>query len=228
MAEKALRAMLNKALKIEVEIDSLTRTQRNWVTVALTGKDEVIAQRYLENLWGKVCDIGELEENQLRRGKIVDLGKVGYGIYVDIGVVNGEGEPIDALIPIHQLRKQLGVKGSLSVNQISKHLGLMDNFPLDIRITGINMENGEIEGKLTNSQAREIGRGKHRFYVCGETRRKIKNAIDRTGNSGNIVRIRRLGLLENEVQCPKQVDPHDIIRDIGPVVNADMAVCRGL
>ena len=194
----------------------------------MEGPDEEIAEKYLESRYGKVCRIQELEEEEIRRGKIIDLGKVGYGIYVDIGVVDSYGKPVDALLPAFSLRKHLGVKGSISVRQMSKSLGLMDSFPLDIRLNKIDRRKSEIEARLTNSQARRLGRGRNRFYVCGETRRKIKNAVQRSGNSSKVVRVKRLGLLESEVQCSKDVDPHEILREIGPMINAQMSVPKGL
>jgi hypothetical protein len=227
-AKKGLAKILDESLEIDAKVVSVSRAARDWATVSIEGPDEEIAEKYLETQYGRVSGMGDLEEGEIRRGKIVDLVKIGYGIYVDIGVVDSGDRPVDALVPSFSLKKHLGVKGIMSVKQIAHLLGLMDYFPLDIRIFQVDKEKGEIEARLTNSQARRLRRGRNRFHVCGETRRKIKNAIQKTGNSEKVVRIRRLGLLECEVQCSKDVNPHDILREIGPMLNAQMAVPRGL
>jgi len=227
-AKRSLREMLDRSLKVGVEVVSVGIGERGWATVSLEGEDEIVAERYVEEHWGRTCDLSELHEGDIRRGKIVDLGNVGYGIYVDVGVFDEGDSPVDVLLPAYSLKKHLGVRGSISVKALAGRLGLLENFPLDTRIFKIDEVKLEVEGRLTNSQARRIGRGRHRFYVCGETRRKIKYAIQKTGNAERVVRTKRLGLLETEVQCSKDSDPYEIIRQIGPMLNADIAVCGGL
>ncbi|MBW2059850.1 MAG: DUF2110 family protein [Deltaproteobacteria bacterium] len=227
-AKRSLMKILDDLLEIDARVTSVSTTTRQWAKITLEGPDEEAAEKYLESQYGRTCTLREIGEGDIRRGKITDLGRIGYGVYVDIGVLDGEGRPIDALLPSFALRKQMGVKGSISVRRLSKSLGLTDYLPLDIRILKIDREKEEIEARLTNAQARHLGRGRHRFYVCGETRRKIKNALQRTGNSPKIVRIRRLGLLESEVQCSKEVDPLELVRQIGPLINAQITVPRGL
>jgi hypothetical protein len=65
------------------------------------------------------------------RGRIVDSGKVGYGLYVDIGV--SSPEIVDALIPLHTLRKQLVEDKKLSIHKIIEAFCLYDNLPLKVK-----------------------------------------------------------------------------------------------
>ena len=220
--------MLGDLMDLDVRITSISRATRDWATVSLEGPDEVVAERYLESVIGRVTFLDGIDEGDVRKGKVVDLGKVGYGIYVDVGVVVEGDRPVDALIPIFSLKKHLGIRGSVSIKRMSQRLGIIDYLPMDVRIFKVDRGRGEIEGRLTNSQARRIGRGRNRIYVVGETRRKIKNAIQRSGNSGHVVRVKRLGLLESEVQCSKDVDPREIVRAIGPMINASMSIPMGL
>lgn len=227
-AKRSLEEMLGNLIEVDAKVTSVSRGPRGWAVVSLEGSEEEVAAKYIESIHGTLSTLAELGEGDIRRGKIVDLGRVGYGIYVDIGVVDPRGEPVDALVPTFSLKKHLGIKGAMSIRRMSNLLGLMDNFPLDVRIFKVDRERLRVEARLTNAQARRLKHGRHRFYVCGETRRKIKNAIQRTGNSSHVVRVKRLGLLENEVQCSKDIDPHDILRDIGPIINAQMSVPQGL
>ena len=227
-AKASLAEILGDLMDLDVRIISISRSTREWATVSLEGPDEEVAERYLESVIGRVTSLDGIEEGDVRKGRVVDLGKVGYGIYVDVGVVGESDGPVDALIPIFSLKKHLGIRGPASINRISQRLGVIDYLPMDVRIFKVDRKRGEIEGRLTNSQARRLGRGRNRIYIVGETRRKIKNAIQRSGNSGHVVRVKRLGLLENEVQCSKDVDPHEIVRAIGPIINASMSVPMGL
>jgi len=227
-AKKSLAEMLEEMLDLDARIVSITISNRDWATISLEGTEEAVAQKYLESVIGEVTTLDHIEEGDIRKGKVVDLGKVGYGIYVDVGIVDLEDKPVDALIPVFSLKKHLGIRGPMSIGRISKRLGIMDYLPLDVRIFKIDKVKGEIEGRLTNAQARRLSRGKNRIYAVGETRRKIKNAIQRSGNSGHVVRVKRLGLLENEIQCSKEADPHEVLHAIGPMINASMAVPMGL
>jgi len=227
-AKASLAEMLGDLMDLDVRITSISRATRDWATVSLEGPDEVVAERYLESVIGRVTFLDGIDHGDVRKGKVVDLGKVGYGIYVDVGVVVEGDRPVDALIPIFSLKKHLGIRGSVSIKRMSQRLGIIDYLPMDVRIFKVDRGRGEIEGRLTNSQARRIGRGRNRIYVVGETRRKIKNAIQRSGNSGHVVRVKRLGLLESEVQCSKDVDPREIVRAIGPMINASMSIPMGL
>ena len=227
-AKSSLSEMLEELMDLDVRVVSISRGPRNWATVSIEGPEEEVAEKYLESVMGRVTTIDGVQEGEIRRGKVVDLGKVGYGIYVDVGVVDLEDEPVDALIPAFSLKKHLGIRGALSIKRMSQKLGIMENLPLDVRVFKIRRREAEIEGRLTNAQARRLGRGRNRIYVVGETRRKIKNAIQRSGNSGHVVRVKRLGLLESEIQCSKEVDPHDVLRAIGPMINASMAIPMGL
>ncbi len=220
--------MLDDLIELDARVVRISGTSRDWARVSLEGPEEETTARYLESILGRVSAIEDVRVGDIRRGKIVDLKKVGYGIYVDIGVIDSKDDPVDALVPVFSLKKHLGVKGTLSIKRMSDLLGLMENLPLDVRIFRVDRKKARLEGRLTNSQARRLRRGRNRFYVCGETRRKIKNVIQRTGHSGHIVRVKRLGLLENEVQCSKDVDPRDVLRDIGPMINAEMSAPRGL
>ena len=226
-AKASLQRMLKDILEMDIVIPSISPSERNWVKITLDGPDEEAAARYLEERFGALTEITELQEGEVRRGKIIDLGKVGYGLYVDVGVTR-EGDFVDALVPVFSLRRALQAGRGFSVRRISRHLGLLENLPLEVRITSVEGEKGEIAAELTHEQARWLVRKTNRFYVCGETRRRIKNALSETGNSGRVVRIRRLGLLESEVQCMPGINPYSIIRQVGPLLDAAISVPRGL
>jgi len=227
-AKASLAKMVEELLELDASVASVSRDKRDWAAIGLEGPDEEVAAKYIGSRLGTVTGLDELVEGQIRRGKIIDLGKVGYGIYVDVGAFDSSGSPVDALIPAFSLKRSLGVEGSIGVKRIVGLLGLMDYLPMDTRIVKVDLARSEILGRLTVSQARRLERRQNRFYVCGETRGRIKNAIERTGNTDKILRVKRLGLLECEVDCRKGVNPHDLLRQVGPMLNAQVTVPRGL
>ncbi len=227
-ARVSLAEMLEEILELDVRVVSVVRGKREWAEIVLEGPDEEVAAKYLESRLGTTSTMDGVGEASIRRGKIVDLGKVGYGVYVDLGIFDQNGSPVDALLPAFSLKKHLGIRGPMSVRHLSRRLGLMDYLPLNVGVVAVDRAKHEIQIRLTNSQARHLSSRTSRFYACGETRRKIKNALQRTGNSSKVVRVKRLGLLECEVQCSKDADPHEILRAIGPMINAQVTVPRGL
>ncbi len=227
-AKASLARMVNELLELDATVAFVSKGAREWATIGLEGPDEEVAAKYVASRLGTVARLEELAEGQIRRGKIIDIGKVGYGIYVDVGAFDSSGSPVDALIPAFSLKRSLGVQGNIGVKRIASLLGLMDYLPLNTRIVKVDLGASEIMGRLTVAQARHLERRGNRFYVCGETRGRIKNAIERTGNTARILRVKRLGLLECEVECRKGVKPQEVLRQIGPMLNAKVTVPRGL
>ena len=90
---------------LNVTITSIVLDDDEFVTIALEGKDEVAASNYIASIFGESKKLGEVKEGDIVKGYICSSGKVGFGIFVDIGIKNPY--QIDVLIPLFILRKQL-------------------------------------------------------------------------------------------------------------------------
>lgn len=217
-AIKAFRHIIASLLKyLNVKILKLERVERNWIKVVLNGEDAEAAKNYLAKEFHTPALINQLENGDTIKGKLVDVEKYGYGVYVDIGIVSPR--PKDALIPLYILRKQLANGHIVSTRQIVKKYAFMDNLPLEIKIRDIDEDFETIEAELSENQIRRykewIRQGLDRILVCGATRQTVRKAIIKSGHLRDILSIQRLGLLEHAIVCKPGTTAQGLIAEIG-------------
>jgi hypothetical protein len=125
---------------LEVQFNILGKTFENWIQVEVIGSDVPVVTRYLDLKFGLApISLENLNLFNEIRGKIVDAGRVGYGLYVDVGV--SSPRHIDVLLPLHVLRSQLADGKKLSVTNIVEAFALYDNRPLTIQVTPLDKSN---------------------------------------------------------------------------------------
>jgi hypothetical protein len=204
--------------KLNVRLDTVEVADRGWLNIELSGEDEAVAANYLEKRFGsaKIC-MEEIDVPTTVRGKIVSSGRVGYGIYVDIGI--NSSEPVDALIPLDRLRAQLTDGKKLSVKQIITLYCLHDNFPIEVLLSKVDLGKREIEAELSEGQRRTflewVGLEFDRVIVLGLDYENIDCAIQRARVGRYILEIDALGLMEHALVCKLGVDAPGIITKVG-------------
>ncbi|HDZ35492.1 MAG TPA: DUF2110 family protein, partial [Thermococcus sp.] len=97
-----------KALLGDLEVEwKLSAVKKNWVKVSITGEDEEISANLVREEFGEVpYKLSAVKEGETYRGRFIDLGKVGYGAYIDIGIFRPR--PKDALLPLYYLKETFG------------------------------------------------------------------------------------------------------------------------
>ncbi len=203
---------------LDVEISSVECNEKDWVKVVLAGEDEEVVVSYLEKGFGLTqSTIGNVPVGGNLRGKIVDSGSVGYGLYVDLGVVDPKN--IDALIPLHELRTQLAGGRKTPLREIIHTFCLFDNLTLEVAPTKVDRERPLIEARLSNSQLsvfEDWGElNLERIVVIGATSRQVKNSVVRAGHKRDVLRIEDLGLLESSVICKLGTHARGLIPKLG-------------
>ena len=214
--KKAVKS-LSSGLRLKSEI--LNVSERGFVQLSVNGEDEEVALNYIRDKFG--IAIQTLDEKSIGAdtvGRIIDSGRVGYGLYVDLGVTAGEYS--DALIPLRTLRDQLIGGENKSIRELIKAYALYDDLPLSIKISGINPEKGEITAKLADRQRRTYRRwlksGLERVIATGTFHEEVKKALAKTGHSRDIIRIDSLGLLEHVIVCKSGTEAPGLIAALGP------------
>lgn len=216
---KQTLTQLTAGLNVNVKIES--KDERDWIRIHISGEDEAVTLKYLDREFGLApVSIQNLHVGAVIRGKVIDSGQVGYGLYIDIGISSPELR--DALLPLYKMRAQLAEGRKLPANQIIKKLCLFDNFPLKVRVTSVNSETNKIEVELTKNQLSMFNRwikSKLDYVIAlGATRAHIKKALTKTRHLRDVLQIQHLGLLEHAIQCkPKTYSP-GIIAKIGPLL----------
>jgi len=154
--------------------------------------------------------------NKEYRGSLIDVGKVGFGLYVDCAILNPRA---DVLINLHSLRKDLCRAKERSLREIIDAYDLIDNFPMCVKITNIDLIKGKLQGELTarslNFFKKILDENIEGVFLSGETKGQFKKAITKKGHFRDVITIKRYGFLENLVLLKEGTDAPGIISDIG-------------
>ena len=165
---------------------------------------------------GSINDFKDIEIGKTYKGTMTDVGKVGFGIFIDCGIFNPK---IDVLIELRTLRHQLCKGNKVSLREIMKAYEFVDHFPVYFKITHIDVENNKIKGEFDDKTLdifkKLIDENIEAIFMSGETKGQFKKALLRKGHLRDIVSILRFGFLENIVILKGDSDALGIISEIG-------------
>lgn len=211
---------LNRKLRpllADLEVEwKLSATTKNWVKVSLSGEDEEVSANLVREEFGEVpYSLKNVEVGKTYRGRFIDLGKVGYGTYVDIGIF--KPRPKDALIPLYYLKKTFRDK---PVRQMIREFGWIDNLPVEVEVTDIEFGAREVELAFSEAQLRKIKEwlsdGHDKLFIAGTISEKVEEALIKTGHGRDVKRMEELGLMETLLVLKKGTQAPGIIKEIGP------------
>ncbi len=210
--DRKLRALLGE---LEVEW-KLSAVKKNWVKVSLKGEDEEISANLVREEFGEVpYSLKAIEEGKNYRGRFIDLGKVGYGVYVDIGIFRPR--PKDALLPLYYLKETFG---EMPVREMIAKFGWVDNLPVGVTVTGVEFGAREVELAFSKDQLKRIKRwledGHDKLFIAGTVSENVEKALIQTGHGRDVKRIEELGLMETLLVLKKGTQAPGIIKEIGP------------
>jgi hypothetical protein len=202
---------------LDAEIKFIGKNERGWIQVQVSGSDSSIATSYLRKKLGIAQPLTELRLPVVLKGKIVDSGKIGYGLYIDLGF--SETNPVDALIPLHKLRSHFADGKKLSAREIIDLFCFKDNFPLSIRLIKVDVESKKIWAEPSDEQV-ELFRDwfstkADRVISFGAHKELLTAAIRKSGIDHYIAGITELGFLECAINCRSGTDAPGIIKVLG-------------
>jgi hypothetical protein len=203
---------------LEVKVHLVEHDTRGWVKIILSGEDEEVLSNYLGKEYGLILNtIDHVEVGKTLRGKVIDSGSVGYGLYVDLGI--NQPEEIDALVPLHELRVQLAKDRKISLREIIQAFCLFNNLPLEIVPTKVNLDKSIIEARLSSFQLSLLEGWEEtnleRILLMGATRSQIRNSLVKAGHKRDVLRIESIGLLESSVICKLGTHAKGLIPGLG-------------
>ncbi|WP_457742796.1 DUF2110 family protein [Thermococcus sp.] len=194
----------------------LSATTKNWVKVSLRGEDEEISESLVKEEFGEVpYSLKNVSAGKTYRGRFIDLGKVGYGAYVDIGIF--KPKPKDALLPLYYLKRTFGDK---PVRQMIREFGWVDNLPIEVKVTNVEFGTREVELTFSRRQLERIKGwlrdGHDKLFIVGTISDRIEDALIKTGHGRDVKRMEELGLMETLLVLKKGTQAPGIIKEIGP------------
>jgi hypothetical protein len=223
--DRYLKSML-EGLKVDAK--TCGATTRGWIQISVSGEDENVALRYLDDRIG-LCPASLENINRFStiKGRITSLEKSGNELRVDMGVFSPE--VYDAMIPLSILQAQLVDGRKVSLEKIVELFGFHENLPLTIRIDSIDREKGLIEAEVAEKQRRLYIEWTEslldRLLILGASLNGIKLAVEKAGLNRDVVSIESLGGFEYAVVCKLGTDAVGLIPKIGKSLrNASLAV----
>jgi hypothetical protein len=202
---------------LSVKIENVDLDNRGWISADFSGIDSDVLTEILKRNYGVAStDITKLEKGTITRGVIVD-STVGYGMYVDICLKSSN--QTDALYPLHAMRSQLADGTKLSVRQISKRFCLQESFPLEVRVTNVNVNSGKIDVELSDKQVSYFKDWNRfpfdRVVLMGCSKNDLKKAIDLAGLRRDLADIESLSLTVHVLLCKLGTEAPGVISGIG-------------
>jgi hypothetical protein len=217
LAETIKSHISNLIDELDVHLARFDVDKRGHIIIGFEGQDAEFAINFLTKEYGTSISLGSIKEGATVKGSLVDVGKVGYGFYVDIAVMNNTTY-VDALLPLYQVREQFKIKKPLRA--IARSLILVDNLPVDVLITSVNQRDGKIEATFAESTLNRFDQWLHddheRLLVFGANSSMVNAALEKTGHTDDIYEIQELGKFEFALRCKRSTRASGIIAAIGP------------
>ena len=208
------RALAEKANGLEMESDF--GQQGQWLQVRARGEDADAFLNLLKHDHGEASvSRANLEKWDVVRGFIAGAGRIGYGVYIDIGIQ--DPRPKDALYPLHRMRAQLADGEPKSAREILDANALVDFVPLKVIVTELEGENISVE---LDDQARDnlVSWRRYPFdrvIVVGADKAFVEKAVMASGLQSDVVKVESLSLFVQSVLCKIGTEAPGVIAKIG-------------
>ncbi len=191
-------------------------TRRNWLQVQARGEDaEAFLNLHREKFWEAPVQSSRLEKWDVLRGFVTGAGRVGFGVYVDVGVL--EPSPKDSLYPLHRMRAQLADGQARSCREILEENSIVDGFPVKVIVTDIEGEKVTVE---LADETRELFLSWRKFpfdrvIAIGAERDAVNNAIRAANLQYDVIRVESLSLFTHSLLCKIGTEAPGVISKIG-------------
>jgi hypothetical protein len=169
-------------------------------TVTVEGTDETVARAALAEEFGAVDDVRE--------------GEPAIGT---LEAWDEDGFVLDAGEQVRVPAEGLGL-GTGTPSQVRERFGLVQHLPMEFVRTdeGVRLTDAE------RDRLYDWRRGPGRLNVNSATRSEVRATLNRAGHARDVVRIERLGLLEQSVVCTEGTDPPGLVASVGTYLPAEL------
>jgi hypothetical protein len=190
--------------------------QGQWLQIRARGEDAGAFLNLLKQEYGEApMSRSNLEKWDVVNGFVAVAGRIGYGVYIDIGIQ--QPAPKDALYPLHRMRAQLADGEAKSSREILDANGLTDYVPMKSVVTELEGENISVE--LADETRDELVSWRKypfdRVIVIGADKTQAENAVKASGLQSDIVKVESLSLFVQSLLCKIGTDAPGVIAKIG-------------
>jgi hypothetical protein len=200
----------------DLQVVSEFSLESQWLKVRAKGEDAEAFLNLLKQEHGEaVLSRANLERWDVVKGFVAGAGRIGYGVYFDIGIQ--DPRPKDALYPLHRMRAQLADGAAKSARVILDENALIDYVPLRLSVTEMEGENVSVEVE-DKTRDRIVSWRKYPFdrvVVVGADRIQAENAVRSSGLQADIIELDSLSLFVQSFVCKIGTDAAGVIAKIG-------------
>ena len=201
--------------KTSIKIKKL-REYDNRFDIEIKGPDEVFISNILKKEIGTITDFKDVQVGQVFKGTMVDVGKVGFGIFVDCAILNPR---TDVLIELRTLREQLCDDKKISTRDIVSAYNFIDHYPVHVKIVNVDKQGQKLQGEFAQETLslfkKVMSENIEGIIVCGASKNQFKKALLKTGHLRDMISIHRFSFLENVVLLKENTNAPGIISHIG-------------
>jgi len=211
---------LCEGLKVRLRV--VGKTNRGWIQVNVSGEDEDVAMRFLDQKIGLApASLSNLKKFSPLRGKTVSSKVSENNLQVDVGIFSPQ--LIDATIPLQTLQAQIADGKNFSLEQLFDLFCFYVNLPLKVKvIKDVSSESDSIEAALSEAQLSQITGWIHsyldRLIILGAPFSDVEDAIKRSRHVRDVIKIESLGLLEHTVLCKLGTEAKGLMPKLGPML----------
>lgn len=212
---KYLRERVKGFPDTSINIKKLRKFDKRF-EILISGPEELFVYNLLKKEIGSINEFKEIKVEKEYRGTLVDVGKVGFGLFVDCAIMNPN---MDVLINLHTLRKQLCKGKERTLKEIIDAYDFIDHFPVYVKITEIDSTKNKILGELASQTLdffnKILKENLEGVFLSGETKGQFKKILNKKGHFRDIISVKRFGFLENLVLLKEGSTAPGIIAHIG-------------
>jgi len=206
---------------LKVDLAFHQTSSRGWIGVSVSGEDEKVAMRYLEeNVGFCPSSIDDVHDFSMFKGYVVNSSRRDDGLMLDVGV--SSPRVLDAVIPLQTLQAQLADGRKVAVLKLAQLFGLCENLPLQVRVSRVDLESGHFDVELTERQVKQYADWSHslldRLIVTRASRGEAEAAVNMASLFRDVVKIDSLGFFEHALACKLGTDAAGLIPKIGRVL----------
>ena len=202
--------------ELDVRLARFGTDKRGHLSLGFDGQDSEFVINFLVKKYGKSIRFENLKEGAILPGTFLEVGKVGYGLYVDIAAISTKR--VDVLLPLHRIRDQVSIRKPMRV--IANSMLFVDDLPVDVKITNVDYREKKIEGELAETtliRFEEWMQDDHeRLLVFGSSLEMIEIALRKTRHLEDIYEFEELGAFEHSLRCKRSTRASGIVAAIGP------------
>lgn len=190
--------------------------RQGWLEVRARGADAAVFLSLLKEKFGETLPLwSEVRRWDFLPGYVVGAGRYGFGVYVDLGIVQPSRR--DALYPLHRMRAQLADGAVKPCREILKENVLVDDFPVRVVITAVG--DGKATVELADETRNMFASWKklpfERVIAIGATSEIVEGAVRAAKLEQDIIRIEPLSMFGQCIVCKRGTEAPGILARIG-------------